>query len=221
MAHPPGAPQRDGGGARWGSGRPGGPSLPVRKPDVWPIFRGTHQPGTHGIVQDIFDLVAEALVAAQPMLEEIPLPRDAKLLGCPGFPFGNDRFHRFARCGKRQEGVRVIRHQQKHMCVPHLMLIAEGHRLKHPSGHCFARELILTARLAANGDEINRIIRASPRRNVMRQLVAARQRHVPEGVQTDALNKALVGRTRRVRRGGVAVARCQWADGPAGRPYQG
>ena len=66
-------------------------SLTVAKIDERPFFRTCDQFLADGILQDVIRLLAAAFVVSQPMFEEVALPHDAEILGCPFLPFPDDQ----------------------------------------------------------------------------------------------------------------------------------
>jgi hypothetical protein len=219
-----------------GTGRarpPGAPLLSAgqrRPPHVRPFLGALCQAGPHRVVQNIISLVPQTFLAAQPVFEEIPLPRHAELLGRPFFPLRHQHGQRLAVRRQRYQRVGVVGHQQHQMRPPHKPLVAKRDHLEQPRRHRLDGQLILAARLTADGQEINRVIGMYPSVNVVWQLAALRPVHADEDDGRPARNQAhvadspavcpyrgLVGRDHRARR----VVQYPAADSPAVCPYHG
>ena len=107
---------------RGGARRPGGlqpESVPqfTGGPAPGPILRFMAQAFGHGIGADVFNGFKELFAIAHAMIEIIRLPANAECARGISFPFTNHTAHPFIP-GKCQQGVCVIRHQQKEVAVP-------------------------------------------------------------------------------------------------------
>lgn len=192
-------------------GAPGGRALPHRKPNVEPIFRTLNQTLAHGVVQNVVRLLSESFLAAQPMLEKVSLPLDAELLRRPFFPLGDNGRYGFPRRRERNQRMHMIRHQQKRVRIPHAIIIAERNGFEERGRERIVTQLILTRRLATDGQKVDFVFRSNPRRHVVRQAFTVWQGHAP------TIPNPSVGRDRRARQ---AVSWRPTTARPAVAPYQ-
>jgi len=87
--------------------------LPVTEIHVRPILRTCDKSSPHRICQDVISLLPPAFVVSQTVFKEIILPCETDVFARPFLPFGNDATDGFVRRRERQQGVQMIRHQQK------------------------------------------------------------------------------------------------------------
>ena len=98
-------------------------ALAVSKIDERPIFGMRHEFFSHRILQNVIRFFPATFIMPQAMLKEITLPMDADGLSRPFFPFTDDQFDRFVRGWKRNQCMNVIRHDQKNMRPPKVMIL--------------------------------------------------------------------------------------------------
>ena len=138
-------------------------------PGKFPVFRIAHKSFPNRILSDVMGLFIIALVAAQPVIEKITLPEDVCRLGDNLFPIRND-FGRVSVLGKRNQGVKVIGHQEAEMNIPVATPLAKFDGFPNGCGHLVVAKLVGLAGSANNGDKENRII-IHPGRNSVREFL--------------------------------------------------
>src|SRR5262245_3687247 len=102
-------------------------------------------------------------------VRKITLPNDSKLLRRPFLPFAHDGANGFARRWKAEQCMQMIRHQQKKMWPPNVLLTSMLHCSEEVLCYVEQRKLIPESLFAVDGDEVNLPVRIHPKRNVMRQ----------------------------------------------------
>jgi hypothetical protein len=105
--------------------------LPPPKPNMRPFLDPRHQPGPHGIVQNVFRLLRFRLVAPQPMVEKSVLPPRPERARCPPLPVA-DCFCHDPVGRKSQKRMHMVRHEQKNPRVPPALILIEPRRIKNP-----------------------------------------------------------------------------------------
>src|SRR5438445_3991863 len=73
--------------------------------------------------------------------------------------------------------MNVVRHHHEHMREPDELFIPKAHGIEQWSGHIRPGELIWTALLAVNSDEVRGLLRINPHRHIVRQPFARRNFH--------------------------------------------
>ena len=134
-----------------------------------PVFRTLDQFLAHGILQNVIRFIPAALFASQAMLEKIALPADAHGFGRPFLPFADNELERLAGRRERNQRMNVIRHEQKNMRPPEILILTMPDGFKENRCDCVRGELVGHARFAIDGDEINLFLRINPQRDFVRQ----------------------------------------------------
>ena len=132
-------------------------------PNVWPILRVNNQSLAHWVCENVVLLLAQAFVPAEPVIEEIALPFNAKLRGRIMFPITDDLDH-LAVWRKREQRMEMIRHQKKDMYPPIAALLAKSYRVEQAGGDRRHAELVLPSGPTVDGDQPDRFIGAHPER---------------------------------------------------------
>ena len=137
-----------------------------RTPHVGPAFHAFDQSGSHRILDDVASLLRETLIGAQSMVEEIDLPANPALPRHPPLPVRDHLFHRPVG-RKTGQKVTVIRHRHEEMHPPCLRFDAPLERFREERPQFRPSELVLPARLAADGDEPDLTCRIDPERRIV------------------------------------------------------
>jgi hypothetical protein len=109
------------------------------------------------------------------MIEKIPLPMHSRAPRRGFLPFRYHLAHTHV-IWKRNQPMRMIRHQQKKMYIPFILIMSKRHRIEQLHSHHLMAQLILPAWFTANRDKEHRII-MYPCRTFMRQTFPFWQRN--------------------------------------------
>ncbi len=142
-----------------------------------PFFGPFAQPLPHRIHQNVARLFLDLVMAAQPVIEEIPLPGDTIVERHISFPMGHGHFDsRLDRKGN--DAMEMIRHQQHQPAIPDqpLVIVARGVQNRFP--YTSLAQMVLSTRLTVDRDEKEAAFR-NPLRHLVRQTFANGEGHIP------------------------------------------
>ena len=121
---------------------------------VRPIGFILNQPGADWILTNVGKLLSQTFVMPQTMIEEISLPFYAAELGSNSFEVADQLRKRVAFVNTDQR-MQMVWHKEQKIQVPAAAFVINSRCIKKHARDCFLAQLVSSALLAANGDEID------------------------------------------------------------------
>jgi hypothetical protein len=127
----------------------------MRNKMVRPIGFVLNQAGAYWVLTNVRKLLSQTFVMAKPMIEEISLPLYARQFGSNPFVIANELRKRVTTINADQS-VEMIWHKQEKVQIPSSPLVIHSCRIEQYFRGSLVAQLICSALLTANGDEVDR-----------------------------------------------------------------
>lgn len=140
-------------------------------PKIRPIFRSRAEPSPNRIQLNVAALGHGFFHRPQPVVEKVPLPDDARMLGGPGFE-RRDALLQVEVVGEADQGVEVVRHGDEQPGGPVAEFVVFEKGLKQALPSLREGKLVLVTGLTANRQEPSLLGRIEPMRRIVRETLA-------------------------------------------------